>query len=89
MLRGPRKPDLMWDTERLWAALRGVKCPMLLVRGALSDVLSAEAAESIIEAVPGSELVVVERAEHRVPGDNPVGFADAVNPFLNRLLAEH
>lgn len=87
VLRGERKPDPMWDTERLWAALRGVKCPMLLVRGALSDVLSPEAAEAIIAAVPGSEQVVVENAEHRVPGDNPAGFAEAVNPFLNRLLA--
>jgi pimeloyl-ACP methyl ester carboxylesterase len=36
--------------------------------------------------VPGSELVEVPKAAHLVPGDNPAGFSEAIDPFLNRLL---
>ena len=86
VLRQPRPRDPMFTSETLWTYMERVTCPMLLVRGAKSDVLSPESAQSVVDRVPGAQLAVVENAAHLVPGDNPVGFADAVIPFLNGVL---
>ncbi len=84
--RGDRPRDPDHGPDVIWPHVRAITTPMLLVRGGLSDVLTADAAARVIEAVPGSELVEVPKAAHLVPGDNPAGFSKAIDPFLNRLL---
>ena len=69
--------------EDLWSYVRRVKAPTLLVRGALSDILSPAAAKRLQKAIPGSSLVVIEKAGHTVAGDNPPAFAAAVRSFLH------
>ncbi len=69
----------------LWPFVRRIQCPAMLVRGALSDVLSGDAAHKVVEAIPGCQYAVVERAGHTVAGDNPEGFLAAVKPFLKGL----
>ena len=69
--------------EDLWGYVRRVKAPTLLVRGALSDILSPAAAKRLQKAIPGSSLVVIEKAGHTVAGDNPPAFAAAVLSFLH------
>jgi pimeloyl-ACP methyl ester carboxylesterase len=71
------------ETARaLWEALARIPCPALVVRGAASDVLSAECAERMAEEVlPRGQLAVVARAGHSVMTDNPEGFAEAVSAF--------
>lgn len=66
----------------LWAPLRRVACPTLLVRGSESDILTAEQAVRVIEALPGSRLEEISGAGHTVPGDRPADFARAVRSFL-------
>ncbi|MEK7681780.1 MAG: alpha/beta hydrolase [Chloroflexota bacterium] len=66
----------------LWPFVRRIQCPTILIRGAVSDVLSGDAARKVVEAIPGCQYAVVEGAGHTVPGDNPDGFLAAVRPFL-------
>ncbi|MDX1649566.1 MAG: alpha/beta hydrolase [Myxococcota bacterium] len=69
-------------TARLWEALGRIPCPTLVVRGAASDVLSADCADRMEETLPKGSLAVVPRASHSVMIDNPAGFADAVCGFV-------
>lgn len=74
------------DTGALEAAARGLKIPLLVVRGLVSDLLSEEGARHLLELVPGSELVNVAGAGHMVAGDRNDVFNDAVVAFLSRTL---
>src|SRR6185436_4444986 len=58
----------------LWAAVEGVACPTLVVRGAQSDVFHDEDAERLARAFRQGRWVKVERAGHTVQGDNPAGL---------------
>ncbi len=70
------------ESETLWNDLGRVKCPSLVVRGAASDILSADTAERMAEQVLAQgRLAVVPRAGHSVMIDNPEGFAEAVSGF--------
>jgi pimeloyl-ACP methyl ester carboxylesterase len=70
-------------SEAQWDALRRVACPTLVVRGAASDVFSAETADQMVDEVLASgRLAVVPRAGHSVMTDNPEGFRDAVAAFV-------
>ncbi|WP_341208400.1 alpha/beta hydrolase [uncultured Sphingomonas sp.] len=69
-------PD-MW---RALAALAGV--PVLVVRGALSDILSATTAERMVAALPDATLVTVPGVGHAPMLDEPV-----VHPALMHWLA--
>jgi pimeloyl-ACP methyl ester carboxylesterase len=72
------------DLERLWADVRRIRCPTLLVRGAESPILTEEGTARFLSLVPGSRVAVVTGAGHSVMGDNPAGFLAAVAPFLAR-----
>ena len=67
----------------LWPYVRRIKTPMLLIRGAESDVLAAGAARRFYEAVPGSSLVTIGSAGHTVNGDNPTAFNSVVRNWLS------
>ncbi len=70
-------------SQAQWEALRRVACPTLVVRGAASDVFSAETADRMVdEVLAKGRLVVVPRAGHSVMTDNPDGFRDAVAAFV-------
>ena len=70
----------------LWAAVRAIETPTLLVRGAVSKVLSDEHAQAVVAAMAHAELVEIPRARHTVQGDNPADFASALDAFLQRTL---
>ncbi len=59
--------------------------PVLLVRGADSWVLTAEAAGRFADALPNGTLVTVPECSHNVHGQNTPGFLAAVEPFLADL----
>jgi pimeloyl-ACP methyl ester carboxylesterase len=70
-------------SETLWKALEKIPCPTLVVRGAASDVLSADTADRMVdEVLAQGRLVVVPQAGHSVMTDNPEGFAEAVTAFV-------
>jgi pimeloyl-ACP methyl ester carboxylesterase len=72
------------DLERLWADLRRIQCPTLLVRGAESPILTDEGTTRFLQTVRGSRVADVAGAGHSVMGDNPAGFLAAVGSFLAR-----
>lgn len=70
-------PDL-WP---LWRALAGR--PVLVLRGALSDILAPETAARMIAEVPEAELVTLERLGHAPTLDEPAAVA-AIERLLDR-----
>jgi pimeloyl-ACP methyl ester carboxylesterase len=73
------------DPERLGRAARALTVPTLLVRGRVSDLLSEEGAQELLEMVPHARLVDVAGAGHMVAGDRNDLFNDAVVQFLESL----
>ena len=65
------------------AALAALACPVLVVRGAASDILSPDEADRLAdEVLRNGRLAVVPRAGHSVMTDNPEGFNEAVGAFV-------
>ncbi len=56
--------------------------PVLVVRGANSNILTAEAAERFRDALPHGTLVTVPDCGHNVHGQNTKGFIAAIAGFL-------
>ena len=59
--------------------------PVLILRGEYSDLLSAEMAEKMRDAISGAELVTVPNVGHAPDFDEPESIA-AVDRLLNRVL---
>jgi pimeloyl-ACP methyl ester carboxylesterase len=76
--RGPSAP------EDLWPAWKGIACPTLIVRGAESDVLSAEATQQMLTTLPHASQVEIPRAAHMVFEENPEDFLTAVRAFVGQ-----
>jgi pimeloyl-ACP methyl ester carboxylesterase len=72
------------DPIDLWPLWRAIACPILLIRGADSDVLSREIVERMIEENANTRFAEVAGAGHTVPGDQPA----AVRALLGDFLAE-
>ena len=58
--------------------------PTLLIRGALSDVLTEEDKDYFLEIIPHAEFEEIEDAAHMVAGDKNDIFSVAVESFLIR-----
>jgi pimeloyl-ACP methyl ester carboxylesterase len=72
-------------SARLTSATARLRQPCLLVRGAESDVLSAEIAREFVELASSATLAEVPRAGHMVAGDNNDAFALAIHAWLETL----
>ena len=72
------------DLDRLWRDVRGLRGPVLLVRGAESPILTVEGVARFLREARDSRVAEVPGAGHSVMGDNPAGFLAAVRPFLAR-----
>jgi esterase len=59
--------------------------PVLLVRGANSNILEPDAAERFATAMPHGQLVTVPDCGHNVHGQNTKGFIAAIEEFLQRV----
>ena len=71
--------------ERLSGEIGRIECPTLILRGALSEVISDTGAEKFARSLPKARWVRIEQAGHNIQGDNPRGLLDALNPFLREL----
>lgn len=65
------------DTDA--AALR---CPVLILRGSASDVLSHQGAEEVAALIPGARMATVANAGHLAAGDNPESTVNLIAGFL-------
>lgn len=75
-----RLPQASFDLWPAFETLHGL--PATLVRGGLSDVLSAETADEMVRRVPTMELITLPRTGHAPTLDEPESVA-----ALDRLLA--
>lgn len=85
--RRAQQQSVREDPASRWELWERIACPTLIIRGEQSDVLSSEVAERMLERNRNSRLVEVPNAGHRVPGDNPVAFEEAVRAFLDEVDA--
>jgi pimeloyl-ACP methyl ester carboxylesterase len=65
-----------------WAFLPRVACPVLVVRGESSTVMSREAAERVAGSVPNGTVVELPGAYHHLIVDDPAGFVARVEEWL-------
>lgn len=70
-------------TEKIEAAAIGLQIPILLIRGKLSDVVSAEGVADFLSKVPGAQLVELSEAGHTAAGDDNDAFSAAVVEFVS------
>lgn len=78
-----RRIDDMRDG--LTEAARQLTVPTLLIRGALSDVVSQDSVQHFLDAVPHATYVDVEDASHMVAGDRNDIFTAALVDLLTSL----
>ncbi|MBI2169782.1 MAG: alpha/beta hydrolase [Actinobacteria bacterium] len=81
-------------TESNWQSLlegvegdaRELACPVLLIRGARSDVLSDEGADAFVKLIPDARLATVDAAGHLAVGDNPRSTVSLIADFLDEVI---
>ena len=88
-------PDGRWGFkfDALWFGLppterpdpTRVQCPVLIVRGAASPLLTAEGAEQLRASLPDAREVVIPEAGHHVIVDQPARFLTEVTRFLDEV----
>jgi pimeloyl-ACP methyl ester carboxylesterase len=69
------------------AALAQLTCPILLLRGAHSILLSRRALAVMKAAVPHADTLEIPDAHHHIMLDNPETFAEALRTFLLKTVA--
>jgi pimeloyl-ACP methyl ester carboxylesterase len=71
--------------ERFLHAAR-VRCPVLIVRGGLSDVFTAEDGQKLATDFTDGHYAQVGEAGHTVQGDNPRVLVQVLSQFLGKVL---
>jgi len=90
---GRRLREQGYDAGRDWRRVldglaqdaAGLRCPVLVLRGSASDVLSDEGAEEVAALIPDARLARVVNAGHLAAGDNPESTVGLVASFLGEL----
>ncbi len=72
-------------SDAMWSSLDLLKASTLLVVGEDSDIVSQDVANQMLNRISNSKLVSIPNAGHRVMGDNPVAFQDAITKFLSTI----
>ncbi len=82
MSRSGAGEDIELHSEILESAARALTIPVLLVRGALSDVVSEEGVAAFRELVPHADYTEIGTAAHTAASDANDEFTDAVVDFV-------
>ena len=83
----PTEAELEFMEERLLDCARNVTCPVLMIRGKMTDMVSLNGVASLRKTVPQAEFVDLDDAAHMVAGDNNDAFTATLLSFLNRQKA--
>ena len=70
------------DAATAWASCAAINVPTQLIRGGLSDILSAEVAARMVETIPDARFDLIETSGHSVPLDRPEEFLAVARAFL-------
>ena len=63
-----------------------VNIPTLLIRGALSNVVTQDEVDDFLETIKHAEFIEIDRAAHMIAGDRNDIFANAAISFLQKTL---
>jgi pimeloyl-ACP methyl ester carboxylesterase len=74
--------DVGADFGALWDDVSAIRCPMLLLRGALSQVVGDEDVAELHRRQPAAKVETVEGAGHSIQGDRPVELAAIIERFV-------
>jgi tRNA-binding EMAP/Myf-like protein len=74
--------------DAVWAMLGDIRCPVLVVRGQLSAILTPQTAEKMAKVARNGRMQTVQRVGHGVVTENPEGLAAAVQNFLDDVTAD-
>ena len=76
--------DPFTRADKLEQAAINLEIPILLIRGKLSDVVSADGVKDFLGKVPEAEFVELSDAGHTAAGDDNDAFSGVVVDFVNR-----
>ncbi|MGH8997995.1 MAG: alpha/beta fold hydrolase [Acidimicrobiia bacterium] len=65
--------------------LRSLRCPVLVLRGADSDILSEDGASELMDLLSDGRYARIASAGHLAAGDNPDSFVGLVRGFLGDI----
>ncbi|HKV55554.1 MAG TPA: alpha/beta hydrolase [Candidatus Binataceae bacterium] len=68
--------------ERLASEVSRIACPTLILRGALSEVLSDQGAQKFADSIKNARWARIENAGHNIQGDNPADLLAALRSIL-------
>jgi pimeloyl-ACP methyl ester carboxylesterase len=79
--------EAVFTAERtdLWSLLPAITAPVLILRGARSDVFHDEDAEELVRRLPAARWARVENAGHSIQGENPKGLINELRRFFAEL----
>ena len=63
-----------------------VNVPTLLIRGALSNVVTQEEVDDFLETIDHADFIEIDHAAHMIAGDRNDIFANAAISFLQKTL---
>ena len=69
----------------LWDCVERVQCPVMIVRGSETDMLTPEAIQRLHRRIPGSRVSLIEEAGHAVPTDQPAVLGQHIREFLQSI----
>ena len=69
----------------LWPYVKGIKCPVLVLIGVDSDLVTPETRKRMENIVLKLEAVVVDGTGHMIPQDVPDSFELHVRSFLEKI----
>ena len=81
-IEGRSKNNVSNYKERQVELAKGVGVPTLLIKGALSNVLTQEEVDDFFEIIPHSQFVEIKEAAHMIAGDRNDIFAESAIKFL-------
>lgn len=76
--------DPFTRTDKLEDAATGLRIPILLIRGKLSDIVSTDGVNDFLAKVPRAEFVELSGAGHTAAGDDNDAFSEVVVEFITR-----
>lgn len=68
--------------EEIWPLLGKITCPILLLRGEKSDMLTPDLVERMVQENGRIRFVEIPDAAHNIPAEQPLAMARAVRRFL-------
>jgi esterase len=82
-MRGNFEAERQARADFIKKAANRITCPVLVMRGEHSNVLTAESARNFADSLPRGRWVQIPDAGHTIQGDSPRELLRALRPFLN------